>query len=106
MYFYFTPGLSTSLMYFLQLSFSPNTPASSHAKIILLLSVILLSCAGLFMVCAVVGWQYGFNHFTFLYSEVFILFARTLHSVIKYMSTRVGGGGVIKSIKKPNSSCY
>ena len=67
-----------------QLSFSPNTPASSHAKIIILLSTVILCCAGLFMVCAIVGWQYGFNHFTFLFSEVFILFARTLHTIIRY----------------------
>ena len=67
----------------LQLSFSPNTPTSSHAKIIILLVMIFLSCAGLFMVCAIIGWQYGFNHFTFLYSEVFILFARTMHTIIR-----------------------
>lgn len=67
------------------LSFSPNTPASSHAKIIILLSTVILCCAGLFMVCAIVGWQFGFNHFTFLFSEVFILFARTLHTIIRYI---------------------
>jgi len=35
------------------------------------------------MVCAVVGWQYGFNHFTFLFSEVFIVFAKTLYTIIR-----------------------
>lgn len=47
--------------------------------------MVFLSCAGLFMVCAIVGWQYGFNHFTFLYSEVFILFARTMHTIIRWV---------------------
>eukprot|EP00731_Ephydatia_muelleri_P026764 Em0018g864a len=68
-----------------QLSFSPNTPSSSHAKILILLGSVLVCCAGLFMVCAIVGWQHGFNYFTFLYSEVFILCARALHTVIRYI---------------------
>lgn len=70
---------------FQYLSFSPTTATSSHAKIIILLSVLLLFCAGLFMVCAIVGWQFGFNYFAFLYSEVYILFAKTLHTLVKYI---------------------
>ena len=66
-----------------QLSFSPHTVASTHAKIIVLLVTVFLACSGLFMVAAIVGWQYGFSHFTFLYSEVFILFARTMHTIIR-----------------------
>ena len=77
-----------------QLSFSPNTPASSHAKIIILLSTVILCCAGLFMVCAIVGWQFGFNHFTFLFSEVFILFARTLHTIIRSVKAGREGLGI------------
>ena len=91
-----------------QLSFSPNTPASSHAKIITLVSVVILSCAGLFMVCAIVGWQFGFNYFTFLYSEVFILFAGALHTIIRqvlcvctciYAYTRIGHTMLVKEIQ-------
>jgi autocrine motility factor receptor len=68
---------------FLYLSFSPTTPSSSHAKVITLLSGILISCAGLFMVSAIVGWQFGFNHFAFLFSEVYILFTVTLLTLIR-----------------------
>ena len=67
----------------LQLSFSPNTVAYTHAKLLVLLVMVFLACSGLFMVAAVVGWQYGFGHFAFLYSEVFILFARTMHTIIR-----------------------
>lgn len=78
----------------LQLSFSPNTVPSTHAKVIVLLVTVFLSCGGLFMVCAIIGWQYGFTHFTFLFSEVFILFARSLHTIIRYgrgKAVREGG---------------
>ena len=63
------------LLSFFQLSFSPNTSPSSHAKIIVLLSSVLFACACLLMVCAIVGWQFGFNHFTFLISEASLLYA-------------------------------
>ena len=68
------------------LSSSPHTIASTHAKIIVLLVTVFLACSGLFMVATIVGWQYGFSHFTFLYSEVFVLFARTMHTIIRYVN--------------------
>ena len=57
--------------------------AYTHAKMLVLLVTVFLACSGLFMVAAIVGWQYGFGHFAFLYSEVFILFARTMHTIIR-----------------------
>lgn len=42
------------------------------------------------MVAAIVGWQYGFGYFTFLYSEVFILFARTMHTIIRSVTSLLG----------------
>lgn len=75
----------------LQLSFSPNTIPYTHAKIIVLLVTVFLACSGLFMVAAIVGWQYGFGYFTFLYSEVFILFARTMHTIIRSATLPVFG---------------
>ena len=68
------------------LSSSLHTIASTHAKIIVLLVTVFLACSGLFIVAAIVGWQYGFSHFTFLYSEVFVLFARTMHTIIRYVN--------------------
>ncbi|XP_019849864.1 PREDICTED: E3 ubiquitin-protein ligase AMFR-like [Amphimedon queenslandica] len=68
---------------FLYLSFSPSTPSSSHAKMIMFLSCILVSCAGLFMVCAIIGWQFGFNYFAFVFSEIYVLFTLTLLTLIR-----------------------
>jgi autocrine motility factor receptor len=67
------------------LSFSPRVATSAHVKVVALLGGIVLSCGGLLMVCAVVGWQFGFSHFAFLCSEVFILSSRTVHTLIRYM---------------------
>ena len=67
--------VDTYMAYFLsalllQLSFSPRVSTSSHVKIVALLGGIILSSGGLLMICAVVGWQFGFSHFAFLCSEV------------------------------------
>ena len=59
-----------ALLVCVQLSFSPTTPTATYVKIIALLIGILVSCGGLLMVCAIVGWQLGFSYFAFLSSQV------------------------------------
>ena len=58
------------LLFYFQLSFSPNIPVSSHLKVVALLSGVLVCCGILLMVCTVVGWQFGISYFSFLSSEV------------------------------------
>ena len=53
----------------------------NYAKIIASLLLIILTCSGLYMVCAVVGWQYGIGYFLFLIAEVSGLY------VLYYMHT-------------------
>ena len=53
-----------------QMSFSPHTAVYNYVKIIASLLFIVLTCSGLYMVCAIVGWQYGIGYFLFLIAEV------------------------------------
>ena len=54
----------------LQLSFSPMTPRSAHVKLLSLLVVILLSCAGLLVVCVKTGMEAGLTILAFMGAEV------------------------------------
>ena len=62
--------LPSDLVILFQMSFSPHTAVYSYVKIIASLLFIILTCSGLYMVCAIVGWQYGIGYFLFLIAEV------------------------------------
>ena len=63
-------GPSIYGMVLFQMSFSPHTAVYSYVKIIASLLFIVLTCSGLYMICAIVGWQYGVAYFLFLIAEV------------------------------------
>uniref|UniRef100_A0A8B9ZJX3 Autocrine motility factor receptor n=1 Tax=Anas platyrhynchos TaxID=8839 RepID=A0A8B9ZJX3_ANAPL len=52
------------------LSFSPTTPMSSHIRVLTLLIAMLLSCCGLAVVCAVIGYTHGMHTLAFMAAEV------------------------------------
>ena len=80
-----------------QMSFSPNTAMYNYAKIIASLLLIILTCSGLYMVCAVVGWQYGIGYFLFLISEVNALCCIVrAYTHIYICICRVGGNALQK----------
>ena len=73
-----------SILYNLfQMSFSPHTAVYNYVKIIASLLFIVLTCSGLYMVCAIVGWQYGIGYFLFLIAEVTYLFCLSVVYVVR-----------------------
>lgn len=57
-------------VFVLQLSFSPTTPMSSHIRVLTLLIAMLMSCCGLAVVCAVIGYTHGMHTLAFMAAEV------------------------------------
>ena len=53
----------------------------SYAKIISLLLFVILTCSALYMICAIVGWQYGIGYFLFIIAEVNVCSVVYVHSV-------------------------
>ena len=62
--------LKNLLLWLFQLSFSPTTPAWTHAKVLLLLGGILTLCGGLHVICFLIGRNAGINIFAFMIAEV------------------------------------
>jgi len=59
------------VFYLMQLSFSPATPLLTHAKVLMLLTGIHLTCLALLCACVAIGYFYsGINTFAFLAAEV------------------------------------
>lgn len=61
---------SYTLVFVLQLSFSPTTPMNSHIRVLTLLIAMLLSCCGLAVVCGVIGYTHGMHTLSFMAAEV------------------------------------
>ncbi|XP_051485200.1 E3 ubiquitin-protein ligase AMFR isoform X2 [Apus apus] len=67
------------------LSFSPTTPMSSHMQVLTLLVTMLLSCCGLAVVCAVVGYTHGMHTLAFMAAESLLVTVRTAHVILRYV---------------------
>lgn len=66
------------------LSFSPTTPLGSHVRVLSLLVSVLLCCAGLAVLCAVVGHLHGMHTVAFMAAECLLVTVRTGHVIIRY----------------------
>ncbi|KAF5300885.1 hypothetical protein FQR65_LT09048 [Abscondita terminalis] len=66
------------------LSFSPTTPAWSHAKLLGLLGCIFAFSLFMFLISIFVGFFQGLNTFAFMSAEVILLGIRTLHVIVRY----------------------
>ncbi|NWH74455.1 AMFR ligase, partial [Piaya cayana] len=67
------------------LSFSPTTPMSSHIRVLTLLIAMLLSCCGLAVVCAVIGYTHGMHTLAFMAAESLLVTVRTAHVILRYI---------------------
>lgn len=67
------------------LSFSPTTPMSSHIRVLTLLIAMLLSCCGLAVVCAVIGYTHGMHTLAFMAAESLLVTVRTAHVILRYV---------------------
>ncbi|XP_035680192.1 E3 ubiquitin-protein ligase AMFR-like isoform X2 [Branchiostoma floridae] len=66
------------------LSFSPTTPMATHARVLALLSAVLLICSGLMGVCILVGLEAGLNTAAFMGAECLLLFIKTTYVIVRY----------------------
>eukprot|EP00058_Branchiostoma_floridae_P019376 XP_002604866.1 hypothetical protein BRAFLDRAFT_217171 [Branchiostoma floridae] len=66
------------------LSFSPTTPMTTHARVLALLSAVLLICSGLMGVCILVGLEAGLNTAAFMGAECLLLFIKTTYVIVRY----------------------
>uniref|UniRef100_A0A8D2ITK2 E3 ubiquitin-protein ligase AMFR n=1 Tax=Varanus komodoensis TaxID=61221 RepID=A0A8D2ITK2_VARKO len=67
------------------LSFSPTTPMNSHARVLVLLVAMLLSCCGLALVCGGVGCAHGMHTLSFMAAESLLVTVRTVHVILRYI---------------------
>ncbi|XP_066290857.1 E3 ubiquitin-protein ligase AMFR-like isoform X4 [Branchiostoma lanceolatum] len=66
------------------LSFSPTTPMATHARVLALLSAVLIICSGLMGVCILVGVEAGLNTAAFMGAECLLLFIKTTYVIVRY----------------------
>ncbi|XP_064016558.1 E3 ubiquitin-protein ligase AMFR isoform X4 [Pogoniulus pusillus] len=66
------------------LSFSPTTPMSSHIRVLTLLIAMILSCCGLAVICAAVGYTHGMHTLAFMAAESLLVTVRTAHVILRY----------------------
>ncbi|XP_062316991.1 E3 ubiquitin-protein ligase AMFR-like isoform X2 [Osmerus eperlanus] len=66
------------------LSFSPSTPLSSHARVLVLLVGLMLACLGLALLCGVLGRGQGIHTVAFMAAECMLVTVRTTHVIIRY----------------------
>ncbi|CAH1269663.1 AMFR [Branchiostoma lanceolatum] len=66
------------------LSFSPTTPMATHARVLALLSAVLIICSGLMGVCILVGVEAGLNTSAFMGAECLLLFIKTTYVIVRY----------------------
>lgn len=66
-------------------SSSPATPATTHFKVLLLLTVIHITCLTLLGIAILVGYFYtGVNTFAFMAAECLLLLIKTLYVIVRY----------------------
>ncbi|KAI8519955.1 hypothetical protein Bbelb_032120 [Branchiostoma belcheri] len=66
------------------LSFSPTTPMATHARVLALLTAVLVICSGLMGVCILVGLEAGLNTAAFMGAECLLLFIKTTYVIVRY----------------------
>ncbi|XP_071391045.1 E3 ubiquitin-protein ligase AMFR-like [Centroberyx affinis] len=66
------------------LSFSPATPLSSHARVLLLLLQLLLCCCGLALLCSRPGAEPSRHAAAFMAAECMLVTVRTTHVIFRY----------------------
>ncbi|XP_040893492.1 autocrine motility factor receptor a [Toxotes jaculatrix] len=66
------------------LSFSPATPLSSHARVLLLLVVLLSCCGGLATLCSRLARSQGRHTAAFMAAECMLVTVKTTHVMFRY----------------------
>ncbi|KAF0040796.1 hypothetical protein F2P81_006694 [Scophthalmus maximus] len=67
-----------------ELSFSPATPLSGHARVLLLLVMLLSCCAGLAALCSRLARSQGRHTAAFMAAECMLVTIRTTHVMFRY----------------------